>query len=689
MGKLRAVWLYVAAVTAGGIVAAVALVPQIGVGIGDDFGEFWLLVGLVALGEFFPIKTNVDGNEGELTVSTIFTFALVLRFGAGPAVFAQMLVSLIADFRAGKPLWKILFNGTQISLALCASGAVLGALTSGPLFGGVPNFSTGDLPGILVAVGVFFVTNNALCRIGIALHLQARVIPFLLNDLGYHAWVNCILVVLSPIVVVVAERSLVLIPVLTIPMAIIWIVATMYAERDYKAYQALHDDLTGLPNRTLFYDRLDRALLDAKRKSMHVGVMLIDLDRFKEVNDSLGHHIGDLLLQKVGPRVMECLREIDTFARLGGDEFTVLLPAITGREDAVRVADRLLEALEAPFVLDEVSTGITIDVEASIGIAMYPEHGVDVDTLMQRADVAMYVAKEGKTGREVYADENDRNSPKKLALLGELRRALDRSELELFYQPKVSLDSGNIVGVEALLRWRHPRLGMVSPEEFIVAAEQTGLIRSLTKFSLETALHQWQLWHRQGIEMNVAVNLSRRNLLGPDFVEDVMSILNTTRVPPERLLLEITESSILADPARASEVCIRLNELGIGLSLDDFGAGYSSLGYLKRLPVTEIKIDKSFVLGMVADDNDEVIVRSTIDLARNLGLRVVAEGVETVAAWSHLQGLGCDVAQGFFLARPMPGNALRDWLMDFSARVPGLAVDPAAADRPAEALETA
>ena len=659
-------WVYVVLLTiAGGLLIAFSGSPS-SMAVSRDFGSFWILVTFIILGEFFPIRTTgIDGEEGEITVSTIFTFAMLLHFGTGPALMAQAAACLLADLRAGKPPWKALFNASQISIALAACGLVIDVFTSGSYKAGVAAFSSGDLPGILLAGGTLFIVNNLLCRVAIALHQDAPVIQFLLADLGYHAWTNCVLLALSPVVVVAAERSLLLVPFLAIPMAIIWSIATTYAEKDYKAYQALHDDLTGLPNRSLFYDRLERALLEAKRKSNKVGILLLDLDRFKEVNDSLGHHIGDVLLRQVGPRVKEVLREVDTFARLGGDEFIVLLPNVGSSEHALEVAERVLAAIEIPFVLDEVSDGLTIDVEASIGLALYPDHGADVDTLLQRADVAMYVAKEAHTGSEIYADDRNRNSARRLNLLGELRRAVDRRELELFYQPKVDLGSGAVAGVEALLRWDHPQLGKVAPDEFIIAAEQTGLMRSLTRFTLERALQQWQVWSAQGLEVDIAVNLSRRSLLDPSFVEDVTEILTRCRVPHKHLLLEITESSIMADPVRAAEVCHRLNDLGIGLSLDDFGAGYSSLGYLKRLPVQEIKIDKSFILGMTDDDNDEVIVRSTIDLARNLRLRVVAEGVETREVWNSLQSLGCDLAQGFYLGRPMPGTKFPGWLRSF------------------------
>ena len=434
-------------------------------------------------------------------------------------------------------------------------------------------------------------------------------------------------------------------------------------------YLALHDALTGLPNRTLFRDRVQQAILTAKREGASAAVLLMDLDRFKEINDTLGHHSGDVVLQGVGPRLRTLLRESDSVARLGGDEFAVLLPKVADAAAAVDVAARIRATLERPF---DVS-GLSLETDASIGIALYPDHGTDVDTLIQRADVAMYLAKDAHTGQEVYAAEQDAYSPARLTLLAELRRALDERELVVFYHPKADLQTGRVRGVEALARWQHPERGLLPPDEFIPLAEHTGLIRALTRYVLDEALRQCSRWRQDGLELAVAVNLSGRDLLDLQLPDDVVRLLEKWNLDPTCLELEITESTILGDPARAKTVLCRLSEMGVRLAIDDFGSGYTSLAYLKRLPVDELKIDKSFVMNMISDENDAVIVRSTIDLGRNLGLGVVAEGVESAEIWDELGALGCDVAQGYFLTRPIAADALTAWLRTAAAAVPPLA----------------
>jgi diguanylate cyclase (GGDEF)-like protein len=433
---------------------------------------------------------------------------------------------------------------------------------------------------------------------------------------------------------------------------------TLRHQAEVNEHQALHDALTDLPNRTLFHDRVHQALTSARRDHVPAAVMIMDLDRFKEVNDTLGHASGDELLKQVGIRLRESLRESDTVARLGGDEFGVLLPKVLDSAAAVAVARKLRTTLEEPFTIH----GLALQMEASIGIALYPDHGTNVQSLLQRADVAMYVAKEHPAGCEVYTRERDAYSPDRLTLLTELRRAIDRGQLVLHYQPKVDLRTGEIHGVEALVRWKHPERGMVPPDEFIPPAQKTGVIGPLTMFVLDEALRQCRTWALQGLDLCVAVNLSTRNLLDVHLPDTVGELLSRWEVHPSLLELEITESTILADPVRAMQVLSRLDEMGVRLAIDDFGTGYSSLAYLKRLPVDELKIDKSFILGMEESENDAVIVRSTIDLGRNLGLRVVAEGVETSTAWNRLASLGCDIAQGYYLSRPIPASELTEWV---------------------------
>jgi diguanylate cyclase (GGDEF)-like protein len=419
--------------------------------------------------------------------------------------------------------------------------------------------------------------------------------------------------------------------------------------------QALHDALTGLPNRTLLRRRLDDALTDPHARA--VGLLLIDLDRFKDINDTLGHAYGDVVLQAVAGRLRATVRSSDTVARLGGDEFAVLLPGIDGEESARQLADRALAAMEALIEVD----GVSLDVDASIGIALSGAHGDDVESLLQNADIAMYSAKDRGLGVCVYDDSLNDHTPERLGLLGQLRRAIDIGELVLHYQPKVALPTVDVCGVEALVRWEHPQRGLVPPGEFIPLAEQTPLIRPLTRYVLDTALEQCARWRDAGRVLPVAVNISARNLLDEHFVEEVQELLARWQVPASCLELEVTESGITADPDRARRILTRLAECGITLSIDDFGAGYTSLAQLKDLPVHQLKIDRSFIAPMTADPSNALIVRSVVELGHNLGLTTVAEGVEDAATCDTLGAMGCDVAQGYYVCRPMAAEQLEAW----------------------------
>ncbi len=426
-------------------------------------------------------------------------------------------------------------------------------------------------------------------------------------------------------------------------------------------HQALHDALTDLPNRTLLHRRAERAL----RGDGLGAMLLIDLDRFKEVNDTLGHDHGDELLIEVAGRLKAVLRRGDTLARLGGDEFAVLLDGVPDRSAVIELAMRLQDALRRPFAL----RGVAVELEASVGIALYPEHGTTVGALLQRADVAMYDAKRGRHGVATYSEERDPYSEDRLGLLAELRRALSSEELVLHYQPKVDLASGAVVGVEALVRWEHPTRGLLPPDEFVPLAERTGAIADLTRWVVDAALAQHRAWRDAGVDVPVAVNLAAANVVDLTLPERITELLARHDVRGDRLECEISEHTVMADPVRATEVLDRLRGLGVRLSLDDFGTGHSSLAYLKRLPLDEVKIDRSFVAGMAEDENDAVIVRSTIDLARNLGLAVVAEGVESAEIMQGLAGLSCDTAQGFHISRPLPADALGAWLRDQAVSV--------------------
>jgi diguanylate cyclase (GGDEF)-like protein len=422
-------------------------------------------------------------------------------------------------------------------------------------------------------------------------------------------------------------------------------------------HQATHDALTDLSNRAELYELGGRALAGARRDGTLAALLLIDLDRFKEVNDTMGHEQGDRLLVDVARRLRSVLRGSDILARLGGDEFAVLA-ALPNRGALGEVATRLHAALARPFDVG----GVAIELGASIGIALQPDHGDDVSTLLRHADVAMYEAKRAATSIETYAPERDPYSAERLQLLGDLRRALERDELVLHDPPKVALQDGRVIGVEALVRWQHPERGLLGPGDFLSLAERTGLMAGITRWVLYAAVGQCAAWREEGTDLPIAINLAAANIVDSTLPDAVAEALRRWDVPAHRLECEISEDTVMGDPRRATDVLERLRALGVRLSLDDFGTGHSSLSYLKRLPLDEVKIDRSFVIGMAEDASDAAIVRSTIDLARHLGLAVVAEGVETAEVLDVLATLDCDVAQGFLLSRPLPAGELDAWL---------------------------
>jgi diguanylate cyclase (GGDEF)-like protein len=425
--------------------------------------------------------------------------------------------------------------------------------------------------------------------------------------------------------------------------------------------QAVTDDLTDLPNRRAFDQGLQDAIRRAEARGETLAVMLIDLDHFKELNDTLGHHAGDLVLEQVGPRLRSALRAEDLLARLGGDEFAMVLPDAGAAEAA---GPRIAAALGERFSID----GIELHIVASVGVALYPEHGTDAETLMQRADVAMYVAKERRTGLEVYARERDRHTRDRLELIADLRTAIATGELVLHYQPKVDLRTGAISGAEALLRWPHPIRGMVPPAEFIPLAEQTGVMRPLTSFVLDEAVGQAAAWHAEGLELDIAVNISATYLLDGGLTDAVTAALDRHGLPAGRLILEITEDVIMSDPERSLIAIQALADVGVRVSLDDFGTGYSSLGYLKRLPVAELKIDRTFVRDLAVDSADQAIVQAIAALGQRLGISVIAEGVEGTDALARVTACGADGVQGFHFSPALAPEAFAAWMAERSLR---------------------
>ena len=424
-------------------------------------------------------------------------------------------------------------------------------------------------------------------------------------------------------------------------------------------HQATHDSLTDLPNRTLLQRRMEQAIVQARRHSSHFALLMMDLDRFKDINDTLGHHVGDKLLGEIGQRLRHTLHEADTIARLGGDEFAILLRD-SDQHTAQRMAQKVIAALAQPFQINELH----LYIGGSIGIACFPEHGTDVATLIQRADVAMYVAKRDQGNFALYTTEQDNYSIGRLALMADLRQALAQDALSLHYQPKLDLHGGQVIGVEALLRWEHAEYGAIPPEQVVLLAEHTGLIGPLTQWVLERAVTTAAAWRNNGQPLDMAVNLSVHNLSDPEFQTRVRECLAAHGLPPQALTLEITEHAMMANPVEATQILHALDAMGVQLAVDDYGTGFSSLAYLKQLPVDELKIDKSFVMRMHENPNDEIIVRSTIDLAHNLGLRVVAEGVENADIWDRLRSFGCDYAQGYHMCRPLSLGELNVWLAE-------------------------
>lgn len=427
-------------------------------------------------------------------------------------------------------------------------------------------------------------------------------------------------------------------------------------------HQALHDALTGLPNRALLQDRLEQTIQQAKRNKTNIALMLLDLDHFKDINDTLGHSVGDRVLQEISARLNKCLRTSDTVARLGGDEFAIISPNVDVSQ-ASSFTEKVISQVNTPITLDEQDLFVGV----SVGITFFPENGEDADTLMRQADIAMYHAKRNKKGYSFFNDGMDELSSNNLSLLTELKEEFKNpsGRVSLHYQPQINVNSNSIHSSEALFRWDHPQHGMISPESIITMCEQSGLISELTHWVLGLAIKDCKDWHLNGLSCNISVNLSAWNLQDPKLPKHIQELLSLHELEAEKLTLEITESAVMSDPIHAREILTQLSEMGIQLDIDDYGTGFSSLAYLKMLPVTGLKIDKSFVIDMEEDNNDRIIVQSTIDLAHNLNLVVIAEGVETADALASLKHHSCDYAQGYYIARPMPEPEFRKWCLDY------------------------
>jgi diguanylate cyclase (GGDEF)-like protein len=629
---------YALAVTAGGVAALTLL----GLAGGATWDWRLLVLGaIVLLGELLPIDVPRRQGLDRVTTSSAFALAAVFLFGPLPGAVALATASVAADAIARLPLLKIAFNAAQYVLSIAAAAAA--ALLVGAT---LPLTSVGDQLGAVTAACVaFLVANHILAGVAAAILADEPVGRYLLSDLPFQLVTAVCVLALTPVVLASAEVSMAIVPLCLLPLLAIYFGARQ-ATRD--AHRAMHDALTGLPNRVLLHDRLERMLA---RPDEPLVLMIVDLDDFKAVNDTLGHAYGDRLLQEVGGRLGGVLRPDDTLARLGGDEFAVLLPRLS-LEEGERLAERLVGALDDAFMLD----GMVLHVRASVGLAHHPEHGSDPDDLLRRADIALYCAKSSQRPVEIYAPSQDNYSVDRLLLATQLRRGIDAGEIRLDYQPKFPLAGGRPTGVEALARWQHPDLGQIGPDGFVPLADQAGLMGVLTDVVLREALAQCRRWIDDGLVLRMSVNLSPRSLNDPELPGRIAEMLAAERLAPELLQLEITESRALPSGRGATRVADELRAMGVGIAIDDFGTGFSSLVQLQRLPVDEIKIDRSFVATMAHNPSDAAIVRSTIDLARNLGLRVTAEGVETEEARAQLCEMGCELAQGFWLCRPVSAD---------------------------------
>ncbi|MBO1336361.1 EAL domain-containing protein [Streptomyces sp. VRA16 Mangrove soil] len=608
-----------------------------------------IIVGhLVALG-----RDRWWGGTGS---GAALTLAVLLLYGWVPAGMVSLTVVVLVG-AARRHRWRQgMLHGAVDILGIGAGALVLAA------FGLVPSVESPWKPEtwdlytapevVLVAAAYLLVTRTLLWYVHAP---RTSGLPTVARTaLMRQGLVGVALLGIAPLVCVVAIARPVLLPLFAIPL--IALDSTLWIARA-RAEEQLRDPLTGLPNRQWLLERTWTALDDAERIGARSALMLIDLDRFRSVNDTLGHLAGDRLLLQIADRLRAALPRGAEAARLGGDEFAVLLPVADSTTSASRVARNLVAALGSPLDLD----GLTLVLEASAGLAVFPDHALDAEGLLRRADVAMYQAKRDRTGVEVYESKRDSNTPDRLGLLGDLRRALDAGDVELHYQPKVRFD-GQVAGLEALVRWVHPERGKVPPDEFIAIAESSGLMPHLTEYVLETALAQVARWRAQGLHVPVAVNVSPRDVHTPGFAGAVAARLARHGVPAGSLQLEITEHVLLEDPQRAADTLAGLTGHGVKMSLDDFGTGYSSLVHLRRLPVSELKIDRSFVARLAVDNEDAEIVRCTVDLAHSLGLLVVAEGVEDDETWERLRDLGCDAVQGWLVAAAMPPDETTAWL---------------------------
>jgi diguanylate cyclase (GGDEF)-like protein len=627
-------------------------------------GSRWILLALLGalllVGEMQPIPVARGDDAGdEVSISSTVALAMLMIAPPVAAVIAQA-VALIADEARSRRMWlRLPFNIAQYTLALLAARWTFAKTTGISYDHWQHTLPQSVIGGGLAAAAVFFIVNNGLIGIAVALKLRNRISRQLVEDFRHQIVTSGVLLALAPVMAFTVEAHEWALPLLLLPLAAVHRSARLAYAREH---EALHDALTGLGNRVLFNARLERVY---QNRDTAAAVLLIDVDHFKEINDTLGHHAGDLLLIEIARRLRQATREGDVVARLGGDEFAVLAMGVGTEEAAQPLLTRVRQALHGSVSI----SGVRIDTTASVGVALASRETESAEALLRRADVAMYAAKRSRGAVSFYTSDSDEHTIERLTLLGDLRRATDNDQVYLAYQPKVDLHTGDVVGVEALARWRHPELGELSPRRFIPLAESTGLIDEMTQRLLEQGLRQLRQWHEAGHDLSLAVNVSARLLGAASFVDVVAEQLRHFDIRPRHLTLEVTESMIMVDLPSALATLRRLRDLDVRLSIDDFGTGYSSLAYLRKLAVDELKIDRSFVHRVAVDRYDAAIVDMAVRLGHEFGLTVVAEGVEDAAALDALRELGCDLAQGYHVAVPRPAAEMTTWLDTRRARI--------------------
>jgi diguanylate cyclase (GGDEF)-like protein len=648
-----AVW-YVSVVS-GWALIAFAIYRLATVSTIDRAASFWISAALLVTLELLPLMQGRGHDPQGVVMSTAFVCGMMFMWGPWPAIVSVAIASLASDLRARKSWWKTLFNPAQYALSVGVAGLIIVAFGhTASLDHSLATLNFDDLFWMAGVWVTYFVVNLAI--VAGVLSFAASFWDVVAEDLVNSATMSFAVMSLSPLIVLVSQRASGLLPLLLVPLLLLYYTAITSLEREHAAG---HDTLTGLPNRATLRFELDEALNTFRRDGTPFGLLLIDMDNFKVVNDTLGHQVGDQLLTRFAARLRERVRSGDLVARLGGDEFAVIVYDADGTNTR-QIADDLRNSFTDPIDLD----GFTIEVEASIGIAVCPDHGRDGTTLLQRADVAMYSAKEGGTRTEVYAPERDSNSADRLGLLGELRQALIDDELELYYQPKVSTRERTPIGVEALVRWRHPLRGFVPPDQFIPLAERSGIMPLLTERVVNLAVRQAALWRDAGIAVPIAVNVAPNDLSSDDLSAVLARCLIEHKLDPGMLKLEITER-VATNQVDATQTNLdQLRDMGVEISLDDFGTGYSSLLRLSSLHVDEIKIDRGFIAAMSEGERAVNIVRTMIDLAHGLGTLAIAEGVETAGELAILAELGCDGVQGWHIARPMAARDATEWLRE-------------------------